>query len=845
VESKLIKRYFDFELLIQADGLDYSLDINARPFAINLPKPIKVSAASFKAATAFSSAGPEEDAAVLGKHLFEDLFGGEVGRLFAEYRGSKTVPPNDGGVRLCLSSNENMLAGVQWEGLCGRMASAFKFLALDPQTPVVRTVRIGIEPFVRPLRLPLRILVVVAAPRRVHPVDAGKARAMIEEALSPLKDAAAVQVEFLGFMADEVFSFERLQEKISSETPPFDIVHIIADGLIEHGIADEPGRPGKIALVDTRQNQELVEAQSLAAILRSRQVMLVLLQSCFSGAVDPSAKRFTAMAQALVAAGVPAVLAFRPEMRQDVTRTFLSVLYSRWLISGCSLEDGLTQARVIVEQRTKDATWTEPVLYIYPSLHLDIERERVCVHTHFRQVDAALPAAVRVGRSTELVVLIRPPGGRGLRDLITAISDDFEAKPENIEDTDDIEETEDTEDTEISEKFGINFPRDERGVACPGKVRVRVEAPDLLEAPQEKVVQVPPGDASVCVHFDLVPRLPGLASVWVRILQAEGEEILGELSLHSEVVYSTEPAFVAKYQVIAGKEESGHEKRETHTVQGQRKRRAYFANLWELQAAESRISKPTWTGHSGQDQYGTFADLVLAKGVVTRLRWIPPGRFLMGSPDDEPGRLDFEGPQCQVTLTEGYWLADAPCTQNEWLTVMGTTPSHFKGANRPVECVSWEDCQQYCKKLAERFPGLLARLPSEAEWEYACRAGTTSAFNDGSTITDPEGPDPALAKLGWFYNNSGTQTERVRELAPNRWGLFDMHGNVWEWCRAWNSNYATGESMQTAGAASGDVYLSRGGSWADLARYCRSAVRVRWMRDEPSKDRGFRIAASQ
>jgi formylglycine-generating enzyme required for sulfatase activity len=238
-------------------------------------------------------------------------------------------------------------------------------------------------------------------------------------------------------------------------------------------------------------------------------------------------------------------------------------------------------------------------------------------------------------------------------------------------------------------------------------------------------------------------------------------------------------------------------------------------------------------------------DLQLAKGVVTRLRWIPPGRFLMGSPGDEAGRWDDEGPQHWVTLTKGYWLADAPCTQAEWQAVMGTSPSGFKGPDRPVEQVSWEDCQQYCDRLRARFPGLLARLPSEAEWEYACRAGTTSAFNDGSACTQPEGNDPALAKLGWLDKNSGDETHPVRKLAPNQWGLYDMHGNVWEWCEDWFGNYGPEEQVEPAGAAQGPGRVLRGGSWGYQALYCRSAFRFGGPPSNRYHVLGFRLASGQ
>jgi formylglycine-generating enzyme required for sulfatase activity len=262
---------------------------------------------------------------------------------------------------------------------------------------------------------------------------------------------------------------------------------------------------------------------------------------------------------------------------------------------------------------------------------------------------------------------------------------------------------------------------------------------------------------------------------------------------------------------------------------------------------DTRLLWPAWASTLEKDKHGLFAELVLAEGVVTRLRWIPPGQFLMGSPKDEPGRFDDEGPQHWVSLTKGYWLADAPCTQAEWEAVMGTTPSYFKGPNLPVEQVSWEDCQQYCEKLRARFPGLVARLPSEAEWEYACRAGTASAFNDGPACTQPEGDDPALAKLGWFDKNSKGRTRPVRnpDFPPNAWGLHDMHGNVFEWCEDVWGEYGVDEQENPVRAGAGHGRVSRGGSWDFLALYCRSAFRLWGLPSLRSHSLGFRLASGQ
>jgi sulfatase modifying factor 1 len=260
-----------------------------------------------------------------------------------------------------------------------------------------------------------------------------------------------------------------------------------------------------------------------------------------------------------------------------------------------------------------------------------------------------------------------------------------------------------------------------------------------------------------------------------------------------------------------------------------------------------RLFPPVWASAWGTDRLSPypFVELTLAPGVVTRLRWIPPGSFLMGSPGDEPGRWEAEGPQHYVKLSSGYWLADAPCTQAEWEAVMGTSPSHFKGPDLPVEQVSWDDCQAFCEKLRARFPGLQARLPTEAEWECACRADTTSAFNDGSPCTDLAGADPALLKLGWFDKNSEGTTHPVRGLAKNQWGLYDMHGNVWEWCADWFGDFVSDDQLDPTGADKGVERVDRGGSWSDPAGVCRSACRDGGQPDERIRFLGFRLASGQ
>ena len=258
------------------------------------------------------------------------------------------------------------------------------------------------------------------------------------------------------------------------------------------------------------------------------------------------------------------------------------------------------------------------------------------------------------------------------------------------------------------------------------------------------------------------------------------------------------------------------------------------------------VARPSWAHCFGRDRFGAYAELDV-DGVVFRLRWIPPGRYLMGSREEEAGQLDREGPRHEVTNASGFWLAEAPCTQEQWKAVMGDEPSKFEGKQLPVETVSWQQCREFCHELAERFPELVFDLPLEAEWEYACRAGTSSAFSDGSDCTEPDGSDAALNRLGWYRENSDGRTQPVKGKACNSWGLYDMHGNVWEWCLDDFREYTDQAQTNPIGRGYGGLrQFFRGGSWLDLARFCRSACRSPWFAPgSSSPSLGFRLAAGQ
>jgi formylglycine-generating enzyme required for sulfatase activity len=211
---------------------------------------------------------------------------------------------------------------------------------------------------------------------------------------------------------------------------------------------------------------------------------------------------------------------------------------------------------------------------------------------------------------------------------------------------------------------------------------------------------------------------------------------------------------------------------------------------------------------------------------------VPAGKFLRGSPETEE---DKEENEHEVTLTQPFYMGKFEVTQEQYQQVMGNNPSRFQGRDLPVGQVSWDDAQEFCKKASEKT-GQTVRLPTEAEWEHACRAGTNTTYCTGDAEAD-------LDRAAWWPGNSGHKTHPVGRKAANPWGLYDMHGNVSEWCADWLWGYGRGAVADPQGPTKGARRVKRGGSWLMYREYCRSAHRDGSFPDNRSWVIGFRVVA--
>ena len=225
--------------------------------------------------------------------------------------------------------------------------------------------------------------------------------------------------------------------------------------------------------------------------------------------------------------------------------------------------------------------------------------------------------------------------------------------------------------------------------------------------------------------------------------------------------------------------------------------------------------------------------------VPVHFSYIPAGSYLMGSPESEPNRGADEGPVHEVTISKGFYMGQFEVTQMQWTLIMEDNPAVFNGfaesSIHPVESVTWNECQLFISKLNKRGIGKF-RLPTEAEWEYACRAGTNTPYYWGKKMKIN-----GSSEYAWANSRSFARTHAVGQKLPNGWGLYDMSGNVWEWCSDWFGPYTKHAQVNPDGPAEGKMKVFRGGSWYDFFESHRSANRHKHAPDERYTAIGFRL----
>jgi formylglycine-generating enzyme required for sulfatase activity len=264
--------------------------------------------------------------------------------------------------------------------------------------------------------------------------------------------------------------------------------------------------------------------------------------------------------------------------------------------------------------------------------------------------------------------------------------------------------------------------------------------------------------------------------------------------------------------------------------------------LFEFESRTAVPAIPPSDGATARLPQHAFADSLgvpveSSNSIGMTLVLIPPGEFTMGSPPNEAEREPNET-SYRVTLTQPFSISAHEVTQSQYERVTGKNPSRFQGESNPVEMVSWNDATEFCRLLSllpkERMAGNSYRLPTESEWEYACRAGTATKYSYGDD-------DTQLSDYAWFDRNSNQTSHPVGQKKPNPWGLYDMHGNVWEWCHDWYGDYPGGTVVDPSGSSSGTKRVYRGGSWGYLSVGCRSALRTMNVPDYRLSDHGFRV----
>ncbi|MBI5723300.1 MAG: formylglycine-generating enzyme family protein [Planctomycetes bacterium] len=259
-----------------------------------------------------------------------------------------------------------------------------------------------------------------------------------------------------------------------------------------------------------------------------------------------------------------------------------------------------------------------------------------------------------------------------------------------------------------------------------------------------------------------------------------------------------------------------------------------FGGAWWMLATASPSTQPA-TQPSTQPSTQPAKELTLDLGnkITMKLVLIPAGKFMMGSLESEKERNNDEGPQHEVAISKPFYMGVNEVTQEQYQQLIGKNTSDFKGPSNPADNVSWDETVEFCNKLFQKT-GMSVKLPTEAQWEYACRAGSKTRFGFGDE-------DDKLDDYAWYGKNSGNKTHPVGQKQANAWGLYDIHGNVWEWCLdLWTDSYENAKNEDPEGSDK-TYHVLRSGSWANSAGSSRSACRIRYSTDDRYQNVGFRV----
>ncbi len=331
------------------------------------------------------------------------------------------------------------------------------------------------------------------------------------------------------------------------------------------------------------------------------------------------------------------------------------------------------------------------------------------------------------------------------------------------------------------------------------------------------------------------------------LITSDGNKFVGQFNKDGKLIGRYIPLVKTKARDKAKTRKTARVKTDTKTETKKKAKVKAKIKTETKKTVEVKTRIKTETKKTARVKTDTKTTAVPGKKILTgpngmKFVYIAPGSFMMGSPEGEGGRYNNEM-QHQVTLTHGFYMQITEVTQGQWKALMEDNPSFFNGCGNdcPVEQVSWNDAQQFIWRLNQLEGAKKYRLPTEAEWEYVCRAGSTTAFSSEG-ITELEcSHDSNLADIAWFCGNSAKTTHPVAQKKANAWGLYDMHGNVAELCRDWYREYPPNQITDPQGPASGIDRIVRGGGWNDHGRHCRSACRGAISSGQSIYNMGFRL----